>query len=234
MPYRRTAADGMLPARGIIARHDDAGWCMRLFVAVYPPKEVLDEVARAADALSAADGLAVARGALDTSGRSDGPGGRPRLGLGLRWRDRAEWHFTVLFLGDVDAPGVPPLQERLAAEAARHERMSVAVRGGGTFPGDTGQASVLWAGLEGDVDGMTALAAGLRKVARKSGVRLDRRAFVPHLTLASSRPPTDMTALRYALGGLATPFWTVDAIHLVRSHHPARPRYETLATWALS
>ncbi|MUL44017.1 RNA 2',3'-cyclic phosphodiesterase [Streptomonospora sp. PA3] len=205
---------------------------MRLFVAVYPPKEVLDEVARSAEALGAAERLAVARGVVQ-----EDPSGEPRtqlrMGRRLRWREREEWHFTLLFLGEVAETGLPSLQRRLAAEVARHPRPSVAVRGGGTFPGDTAQASVLWAGLEGDVEGVIALADGLRKVARKAGVRLDRRAFVPHLTLASSRPPTDMTALRYGLNALATPFWTVDEAHLVRSHASGRPRYQTLATWPL-
>ncbi|KII00477.1 hypothetical protein LP52_01225 [Streptomonospora alba] len=206
---------------------------MRLFVAVYPPQEVLDEVGRVASALSAADRLYVAGRALDTADRAADPGARPRLGQGLRWRDPEEWHFTLLFLGEVPEDDVPQVERRLAAEAARHERPEVAVRGGGTFPGDTEHATVLWAGLEGDVDGVTLLADGLRKVARKSGIKGDRRAFVPHLTLAASRPPTDMTALRYGLSALATPFWTIGQIHLVRSHHPRRPRYETLATWAL-
>lgn len=207
---------------------------MRLFVAVHPPEEVLDEVARTAGALSAADRLGVAGGVLDTAGRTVEPREHVRLGRGLNWGDREDWHITLLFLGDVADSGRQALETRLATEAARHERPAVAVRGGGTFPGDTAQASVLWAGLEGDVDTVTALAAGLRRGARKCGIRLDRRAFVPHLTLARSRPPTDMTALRSALGKLATPFWTVGEIHLVRSRHPARPRYETVATWPLS
>ncbi|MFD0776685.1 RNA 2',3'-cyclic phosphodiesterase [Streptomonospora algeriensis] len=206
---------------------------MRLFIAVYPPQEVLDEVGRVADALSAADRLDVAGGVLDTAEQADEAGSRPRLGQGLRWRDPEEWHFTLLFLGEVSEGDRPELERRLAAEAGRHERPEVAVRGGGTFPGDTEQATVLWAGLEGDVDGVTLLADGLRRAARKSGIKVDRRPFVPHLTLAACRPPTDMTALRYGLSALATPFWAIEEIHLVRSHHTRRPRYQTLATWPL-
>ncbi|GAA4906409.1 RNA 2',3'-cyclic phosphodiesterase [Streptomonospora salina] len=219
--------------RTIIGKDDDAGWCMRLFVAVYPPQEVLDEVGRVAGALSAADRLDVAGGALDTADRGGDPGARPRLGQGLRWRAPEEWHFTLLFLGEVGEQELPQVRRRLAAAAARSESPEVAVRGGGTFPGDTEQATVLWAGLEGDVGAVTLLADRLRKAARKAGLKVDRRPFVPHLTLATRRPPTDMTALRYGLSALATPFWTVGEIHLVRSHHPRRPRYQTLTTWEL-
>ncbi|QBI52279.1 RNA 2',3'-cyclic phosphodiesterase [Streptomonospora litoralis] len=206
---------------------------MRLFVAVYPPEEVLDEVARTADALGAADRLGVAGGVLDTGGGAAEPRRQVRLGRGLRWSEPGEWHLTLVFLGDVPDDTLPRLRRRMSAEAARHERPAIAFRGGGTFPGDTAQAGVLWAGIEGDIDTVTGLAAGLRKAARKSGVRLQRRAFVPHLTLARSRPPTDMTALRYGLGTLATPFWTVGEIHLVHSEPGEQPRYRTLETWPL-
>ncbi|MDA0566640.1 RNA 2',3'-cyclic phosphodiesterase [Streptomonospora sp. S1-112] len=212
---------------------------MRLFAAVQPPDGVLDEVALAVEALAPPEPGAADRAAAPADARAadiTGGGFAPAGGHvppGLRWSSPDEWHVTLVFLGEVADDAVPGVAERLAAEAARHAPFQVAVRGAGTFPGDPAQASVLWAGLEGDVDELTLLADGLRRAARKAGVRVDRRPYAPHLTLARVRPPGDVSALRYTLGRLATAFWTVEEVRLMRSHHPRRPRYETLQTWRL-
>ncbi|MDA8369285.1 MAG: RNA 2',3'-cyclic phosphodiesterase [Nocardiopsaceae bacterium] len=182
---------------------------MRLFVAITPPAQVLDEVAGTAGGLCSAAGE-------------------------LRWSSRDDWHLTLLFLGEVAQDDLPGLREHLAEEAARHARPRLAVRGAGTFPGDDTRAGVLWAGIEGDLDGLGALAAGLRKAARTAGFGVERRAYVPHLTLARSRRPTDMSTVRAALSQLTTCFWTVDDVHLMHSRPGGEPRYTTVATWRLS
>lgn len=79
-----------------------AGDGVRLFVAVWPPAEVLDLVA-----------------AL------------PRPGVvGLRWTSRDQWHVTLRFLGRVADPG--PVAEALARAAASVPGPLTAVLGPGT------------------------------------------------------------------------------------------------------
>ncbi|MFC3998538.1 RNA 2',3'-cyclic phosphodiesterase [Nocardiopsis sediminis] len=180
---------------------------MKLFVELQPPKEVLEDVEAAVSVLPSVKGL--------------------------RLMDREEWHVTLVFLGEVPDDTVPLVQERLEAEVARHEPLRLAVRGAGTFPGDPARASVLWAGIEGDLDELSALVKGLRRAIRKTGVQVDRRAHVPHITLARSGLPMDLAEQRTALAGLASPFWTAEDIRLMDSRPGEQPRYRPVATWRL-
>lgn len=184
---------------------------MRLFVAVDPPEEALDAVD---GALAAAPGPA----------------------LPLRWTARADRHITLCFLGDVPDRRYEGLCTALSAEARRHAAFRIALRGVGTFPGDDRAARVLWAGAEGGTSALGRLAAALAKTARRCGQPADRRAFVPHLTLARSAEPADLADLRTALAALASPFWNVGAVHLAESVPGAADgaRYRTLRTWELA
>jgi 2'-5' RNA ligase len=97
---------------------------MRLFVAITPPAEALEEMEALAAPLRAA---------------------WPRL----RWTGPAEWHVTLAFLGEVDAGVLPGLGTRLERAARRHPVLQLSVTGAGTFPGAR-RARVLWAGIRGD------------------------------------------------------------------------------------
>ena len=75
------------------------------------------------------------------------------------------------------------LDERLARAARRHEPLALRTAGGGRF-GDR----VLWAGAEGDVRALSALADTVRAAARRAGTPADEEhAFRAHLTLARTR-----------------------------------------------
>ncbi|MDX2841470.1 2'-5' RNA ligase family protein, partial [Streptomyces ipomoeae] len=69
---------------------------MRLFAAVVPPDDVLDELGRVVAELK-------------------GRGGAQRL----RWTEAAGWHFTLAFYGEVDDDLVPELSRRLERVAGR-------------------------------------------------------------------------------------------------------------------
>lgn len=91
----------------------------------------------------------------------------------------------------------------------------------------------------GDTVGpLSAWAKALRALASHAGARVDGTRFSPHVTLARAaggRHPAGH--LVQALDTLATPTWTADEVHLVRSHlgqGPAgTPRYEVRHTWEL-
>jgi 2'-5' RNA ligase len=72
---------------------------MRLFVAVWPPAEVLDRV--------------------DRLPRPEHPA--------VRWAPRDRWHVTLRFLGEVDEGQLPALEQALAATAADHSGRRVAM-----------------------------------------------------------------------------------------------------------
>jgi RNA 2',3'-cyclic 3'-phosphodiesterase len=180
---------------------------MRLFVAVTPPPEVLDELSSA---------TAVVRSA------------RPEL----RWTRPDQWHLTLAFLGEVDDPTRADLSVRLGRAAAGHPPMRLALHGAGRF-GDR----VLWTRVEGDVVALRGLAASVRAAARRARIVVEDRPYRPHLTLARGSEHEDLRPVVDALAGFAGRTWTAGELHLVRSHLGAGPertsRYEALTTWTL-
>ncbi|HEY9440896.1 MAG TPA: 2'-5' RNA ligase family protein, partial [Streptomyces sp.] len=76
--------------------------------------------------------------------------------------------------------------------------------------------------------------------ARKAGVPMEeRRRYTPHLTLARTRVPTDLTPYTGALDGFRGLDWEASELSLVRSHLPVdgmpgeQPRYEVVQAWPL-
>ena len=187
------------------------GDLMRLFVAIVPPAAVLDE-------------LDVWVGPLRARQHD------------LRWTDRAAWHVTLAFLGQVDEAALARLLPSLELAVRRHRQVQLAFRGAGAFPAP-GRANVLWSGLSGDCEALAQLAESM--AAGASGVGApppDKgRSFQPHLTLARCRVPAEATGLVAALADYHGQRWTADRIHLVRSRLGAteQPRYTSLGNWPL-
>ncbi|MDT0572229.1 RNA 2',3'-cyclic phosphodiesterase [Streptomyces sp. DSM 3412] len=186
---------------------------MRLFAAVLPPDEVVDEL-----------GLVV--GELKRLPGADR----------LRWTGPPGWHFTLAFYGEVEEDVVPELSRRLERAAGRSEPFRLAVRGGGRF----GHGRALWAGAEGDVGALRMLADRAEAAARKAGVPMgEHRRYTPHLTVARSRVDLDVRPHVAVLDAFAGSPWTVSELALVRSDLPTsgvageQPRYEAVARWGL-
>ncbi|WP_030687080.1 RNA 2',3'-cyclic phosphodiesterase [Streptomyces sp. NRRL B-1347] len=185
---------------------------MRLFAAVLPPEAVVAELA----------------GRVDDLKRLPGAGA-------LRWTERAGWHLTLAFFGEVDDGVVPDLTARLERAARRTPPFPLALRGGGRF-GDR----ALWAGVAGGVAELRLLAGRAGAAGRRAGADVDTgRGFHPHLTLARARGAADLVPFVEELWGFGGVEGGVGELVLVRSHLPrggvcgARPRYEPLAGWAL-
>ena len=204
---RRTPEEIKQPVRSDAA----PGEPMRLFVAIAPPADVLDELEALTGPLRAV--------------RRD-----------LRWTGRDAWHVTLAFLGQVDQAAAARLLPRLERAARRHHAFSLAFSGAGAFPAAT-RANVLWSGLSGDRRALAHLAESVAAGASRAGAPPpDKgRRFQPHLTLARCRAPADVTELVAALAGHQGRPWTADRIHLVRSRLGAteQPRYATLGSWPL-
>jgi 2'-5' RNA ligase len=148
------------------------------------------------------------------------------------WTAVERWHLTLLFLGAVPADVVEPLAARMEECVAAAGPLALRLAGGGRF-GSPRRPQVLWAGLGGDVDALTALAAQLAGIARSLRLTVEDRPFRPHLTLGRWRPgrPADPT-LADRLTGYRGPQWPVDEVALVRSTLGRRLRHERLAAWS--
>jgi 2'-5' RNA ligase len=182
---------------------------LRLFVALAPPADVLDNLDAACAPFRAA--------------RAD-----------LRWTSREAWHVTLAFLAEVSDPQLTRLIPRLERAARRHAAFRLSFAGAGAFP-SAGRANVLWSGLAGDRRALADLAASAAAAARRAGAPPPDagRKYRPHLTLARCRAPADVGPVVTALWGYQGKPWTAEEILLIRSRLRERPRYETLGAWKL-
>ncbi|NYF99358.1 RNA 2',3'-cyclic phosphodiesterase [Janibacter cremeus] len=181
----------------------------RMFVAVVPPQDVLDELA---------DFLA------------------PREGM--PWIDPSQWHLTLAFLASVPDAREDEFVDHLGVAAARVTPFDVVLGGAGCFP-EPSRAKVLWLGVDEVAgESLTRLATGARAAANVSGATPDGKAFVPHLSLARLKRSIEATKWLRVLDTFSSSRWRVREIELIASHlgegPRRRPRYETVARLALS
>lgn len=184
----------------------DEPW--RLFVAIDLGSAARQELRRAQDA---------ARGAE----------------LSARWVDPAGAHLTLKFLGATDRALVGPLGAALRAVAARRAPFLLHTGELGAFPNGR-RPRVIWLGLTGALDQLSALQRELDSALVALGIPAEVRPFLPHLTLGRVRdgapPPAPETfaAAAAAVDATDAPV-PVASVRLVRSElGPGGARYTTL------
>lgn len=170
---------------------------VRVFVAVVPPPEALAPLVSAV---------------------------APVRDLPASWVPPERLHLTLVFLGEVADP--EPYGAALAAAVAEVAPFELRVRGGGAFP-RAQRARVLWAGVEGDVAALTGLARLARRTARAHRIDVERKPYVPHVTVARiRRAGVDATAAVAALDAVQGEPWPVREVVLMRSVLGPKPAYE--------
>ncbi|MFD3513402.1 RNA 2',3'-cyclic phosphodiesterase [Streptomyces sp. NPDC058657] len=179
---------------------------VRVFVALAPPDEAKDELARAL------------RPAYDAYPR-------------MRWNRIEDWHLTLAFLGELPAGSVPPLRAPLADLAAARRPLELGLRGGGHF-----DERVLWSGIDGDLTGLHLLAAEVRALVKECGVPFEGRPLRPHLTLARARrdDPASVREAAEGLADFTGRRWRAARLHLVGSNigrGPGPIHYRDIASW---
>ncbi len=103
---------------------------------------------------------------------------------GVRSVRPVQVHLTLHFLGDVADSTHAVLTDALASVA--HAPFALEIRGTGVFPA-RGRPTVLWAGVA-DSAPLTALHAAIGDALESCGVAIERRPYVPHVTLARLTP----------------------------------------------
>jgi 2'-5' RNA ligase len=156
---------------------------VRTFVAVFPPPEVREALARAAYDLPASKDF-----------RLIGP---------------EKLHLTLKFLGEVAEKDLGRVTQALEPLSENHEPFEVSTSGFGAFPSER-RARILWAGIGEGSGPLGALARDVEDFLEPAGFAREKRPYVPHLTLgrargrqtkledASASPP----ALRFTVSGV--------------------------------
>jgi 2'-5' RNA ligase len=126
---------------------------------------------------------------------------------------RAQWHLTLQFLGD----GAHVDEVAAALEGISAAPDPARVGGAGAFP-DARRALVFWLGLAEGSALLAGLAGAVGERLAPLGYEADPRPFVPHLTLARLRVPTDLRSTIATFGDAAIgPAWEVDAVTVYES-----------------
>ena len=185
---------------------------LRIFVAVMLPAEAREAIARLIHALRAADLT------------------------GVRLVDPDGVHLTLKFLGNVDRSLLPTLTDALDAAGDGAAPFELHLSGVGVFP-ERRSPRVLWAGVKGDTEPLTALARSVDDACFTLGFSRERRPFSPHLTLARVRETASAherqrsASIIKDIGLAPTQPFSVQEFHLVSSTlTPSGPIYETVHT----
>jgi len=101
---------------------------------------------------------------------------------GARWVERENYHLTLRFIGDVEAPVANELADAL--EDVRFPAFELMLSGLGAFGGTKPRA--LWAGVA-DSPELDALQGQIERLCRRLGLAPETRRFTPHVTLARLR-----------------------------------------------
>lgn len=144
---------------------------------------------------------------------------RPTV-VGCRWTTPDQWHVTLRFLGEVDEAALPTVVGAVSGLALRAAPLAM---------GPTVEllnpriVSV-------PVTGLDAIGPAVIEATASFGQPPEDRPFRGHLTLARLKG-VRRRDLSKAIGAPIAARWTVEELHVVRSHlSPKGARYESVAT----
>ena len=101
----------------------------------------------------------------------------------LRWVAPENQHFTLRFLGAVEAGRVAELISAGQETALKHHPFLLTISGSGFFP-DEKRPRVFWVGTGEGSERLVTLADELSSALNEGGFPSEDRPFIPHLTVA--------------------------------------------------
>lgn len=189
---------------------------LRLFVAAFPPDEVVKKLTATMQILQ----KAVPQRAV-------------------AWTEPEKIHITLHFLGGVESGKIGAYQEALARVCDAASPFSLRAGGLGCFPGPQ-RPRILWVGLRENVEALRTLHGRLEPEFVQLGYSPEARPFHPHLTMGRVKelnPKTKRALCTALIEHQATDFgeWPVRKIELMQSVlDPAGARYSVVKSFLLS
>lgn len=133
---------------------------------------------------------------------------------GARWQDDSQLHCTLRFIGEIERPQAEDVA--IALSNIHFPPIEIALAGVGQFD-SRGRPNALWAGLRPH-DALAGLHKKVDQALVRCGLAPERRAYLPHITLArmnASAGTTDRFLESHA--GLASVPFTFDHFLLFES-----------------
>jgi 2'-5' RNA ligase len=150
---------------------------------------------------------------------------------GARWQDADQLHLTLRFIGDVDGRTADDIVAALAS--VRHRPVAIRLEGVGAF-GTRGRTNALWSGVSPH-DELAHLHRKVDQALVRAGLESERRAYLPHITLARfGRSAGDLAPWIRAHAGLSSPDFTLEHFALYESHlRQAGATYDVIERYPL-
>jgi 2'-5' RNA ligase len=150
---------------------------------------------------------------------------------GARWQSDEQLHLTLRFIGEVDRHLAHDVDAALSG--VHHPAFEIALNGLGAFE-RRGEPVALWAGLAPQ-DPLHALHKKVDQALVRVGVEPDRRAYLPHITIARlPRGAGPVGSLVEQSGGAASPPFEVEEFCLYESRlAPDGPVYTVAERYVL-
>lgn len=136
---------------------------------------------------------------------------------GARWRPPEALHVTLAFYGEVQERAADDLAAELERAAAGGP-FDLSLAGVGAF-GEGHRTHAIWAGVTPN-ERLNVLAGRCRAAGERAGLKLEARAYKPHVTLAYLKPQADPGRIAAWMAGnnlLASPPARVDRFGLYSS-----------------
>jgi 2'-5' RNA ligase len=152
---------------------------------------------------------------------------------GARWVDPENLHLTLRFIGEVSGPERNDIETILAEIEA--PAFSFSLVGMGHWQ-TANRPKAIWLGVEAD-PGLHALYQRINRDLRRLGLKLDKQAFRPHVTLARARAlnPDALAGYLASHNLFRSEPIVATEFHLYSSRlHPDGPVYSREASYGLS
>ncbi|MGQ0660610.1 RNA 2',3'-cyclic phosphodiesterase [Sphingosinicella sp.] len=151
---------------------------------------------------------------------------------GARWQSDDQLHLTLRFIGEVDRRQAEDVHAAL--DAIRQPPFEIALSGVGFFD-QRGRPETVWAGVA-PPEPLVALHRKVDQALVRVGLEPERRAYIPHITLARlHRAAGPVGGFLEQAGNLASPLFTVERFALFESDlTEERAVYSILADYLLN
>ncbi len=154
-------------------------------------------------------------------------------GVTARWVRPENMHLTLKFLGDIKTTEIGGINDAVSAAARHMKSMTLFLRGTGIFPGIK-KARVIWAGMGGDIDGLSLLQRQIDSRLGEIGYAKEKKVFRAHFTLGRFKkrikPEHLLSALKKTAGLRSETFLCDSIIHYQSVLKKDGPVYKPIKT----
>jgi 2'-5' RNA ligase len=141
----------------------------------------------------------------------------------VRWVKPAGIHLTLKFLGNILPAQVDEIAATIAQLVRDEPPLSLCAAGLGGFPSPR-KPKVIWVGLQGEVDRLANIQAGLENALEPLGFAREGRGFSPHLTIGRVKDRRRLQSLIEAMSTVELPkFNSFDANEIIMYKSDLRP-----------